>query len=122
MRVSKETPPKNGVFDGGVASFRAEKLPLSLRARRDDFKLAVSDAFFMKGVTTMQKKTKMKPPPARASLAEDDGLGRFGGGHGLRLNRLFCLSMEIHNLDGLGALSSVFAALRQLQLRARRAF
>ena len=55
------------------------------------------------------------------SLAEDDGPGRFDGQHSLRLNRLYCLSMEIHYLDGLGALSSVFAALRQLQLRAPRA-
>ena len=59
--LSTETPAKkNGVFDGGVASFRAEKLALSLRARRDDFKLAVSDASSMKCVSTMQKETKMK--------------------------------------------------------------
>ena len=95
----------------------------SLRARRNDFKLAVSDASSMKGVSTMQKGTKMKtflpsPRRERVSRNEDDGLGRFDGQHGLRLNRLYCLSMEIHYLDGLGALSSVFAALRQLQLRA----
>ena len=29
------------------------------------------------------------------------------GQHGLRLNRLYCLSMEIRDLDGLGAFSSV---------------
>ena len=57
MRVSTETPAKNGVFDGG---FRAEKLALSLRSRRDDFKLAVSHTSLMKDVSTMQKETKMK--------------------------------------------------------------
>jgi hypothetical protein len=103
----RRRPPKNGVFDGGVASLRAEKLALSLRARRDDFKLAVSDASSMKGVSTMQKGTKMKtflpsPRRERVSRNEDDGLGRFDGQHGLRLNRLYCLSMEIHDLDGLG--------------------
>ena len=78
--------PKNGVFDGGVVSFRAEKLALSLWARRDDLKLAVSDASLTKGVSTMQKESKMKtflafpgPRRERVSLAEDDGLGRFDG-------------------------------------------
>ena len=60
VHVSTETPAKNGVFDGGVANFLAEKLSLSLRASRDDFKLAVSNASSMKGVSTMQKETKMK--------------------------------------------------------------
>ena len=53
--VSMETPAKNAVFDGVVASFSAEKLALSQRARRDDFKLAVSDSSSMKGLSTMQK-------------------------------------------------------------------
>ena len=76
----RRRPPKIGVFDGGVASFRAKKPVLSLRARRDDFKLVISDASSMKGLSTMQKSTKTKTflaTPARASLAEDDGPGRF---------------------------------------------
>ena len=32
---------------------------IGLSARRDDFKLAISDAFSMKGLSTMQKETKM---------------------------------------------------------------
>ena len=53
-------PPKNGVFDGGGASLCAEKLALSPRTHRDDFKLAASNASSMKGISTMQKETKMK--------------------------------------------------------------
>ena len=98
-----------------MASFCAEKLSLSLRARRDDFKLAVSDASSMKGVSTMQKETKMKTFFASPGESESRGRGRFDGQRGLRL---YCASMD---LDGLGALSNVFAALRQLQLRAPRA-
>ena len=60
VRVSTEMLAKNGVFNGGVASVRTEKLALSQRTRRDDLKLTVSDAFSMKGVSTMQKETKMK--------------------------------------------------------------
>ena len=59
VRVSTETPAKNGVFDGGVASFRVEKLALSQRTRRDDFKLAVSGASWMNALSTMQKETKI---------------------------------------------------------------
>ena len=72
---------------GCVASFRAEKLALSLRTHRDDFKLAVSDASSMKGVSTMQKETIMKTFLASlASLAEDDGLAEdFDGQHGVIL-------------------------------------
>ena len=67
---------------GGVANFRAEKLALSLRAPRDDFKLAVSDASSMKGVSTMQKETTFHSAShGERSLAEDDGLGRFDGQH-----------------------------------------
>ena len=81
--VSTETPAKNGVFDGGVASFRAERLTLSLR---DRFNLAVSDASSMKGVSTMQKETKnlMKTflaSPGESESREDDRLGRFDGQH-----------------------------------------
>ena len=46
----RRRPPKNGVFDGVVERFRAETLALSVRTRRDDFKLAVSDASSMKGL------------------------------------------------------------------------
>ena len=59
--------------------------------------------------------------PGESESPEDERLGRFDGQHGLRLNRLYCLPMEIQDLDGLGALSSVFDALRQLQLRAPQA-
>ena len=104
-----------------MASFRAEKLALSQRARRDDFKLAVSDASLMKGLSTMQKETKMKTFPSESESRKTTDTDDFDGQYGHRLNRLYCLSMEIRDLDGLGALSSVFAALRQLELRAPRA-
>ena len=54
----------------------AKKLALSLRARRDDFKLAISDAFSMKGLSTMQKETKMKTFLASPSESESRGRRR----------------------------------------------
>ena len=60
VRVSTETPAKNGVFNVGVASFHEEKLALSQRTRHDDFKLTVSDSSSMKGLSAMQKEAKMK--------------------------------------------------------------
>ena len=68
VHVSTEMPAKDGVFDGGVANFLAGKLALSQRTRRDDFKLAVSDASSMKGLSTMQKETKMKTFLASLSI------------------------------------------------------
>jgi hypothetical protein len=56
-----------------VASFRAKKLALSLRARRDDFKLAISDASSMKGLSTMQKETKLKTFLASPGKSESFG-------------------------------------------------
>jgi hypothetical protein len=50
--VSTETPAKNCVFDGGVASFRAEKLALSLRTRRDGFKLTASELWVTRRTQT----------------------------------------------------------------------
>ena len=81
----RRSPPKMASSMGGVASFRAEKLSLSLRARRDDFKLAVSDASSMKGVSTMQKETKMKAFFASPGESESRRRGRFDGQHGLGL-------------------------------------
>ena len=66
--ISTKTPAKNGFFDGGMANFRTGKLALSQRTLRDNFKLAVSDASSMKGLSTMQKGTKIKT--FRASPSE----------------------------------------------------
>ena len=98
-------PPKSGVFDGAVASFRAKKLTPSLRARRDDFtqkmvpkvkivpvmmvpgmmvqgkdgaqiKLAISNGSSMKGLSTMQKETKIKTFLASPNESESRGRRR----------------------------------------------
>ena len=60
VRVSTEMRAINGVFDGGMASFCAGKFTLSQRTCRDDFKLAVSYASSMKGLSTRQKETEKK--------------------------------------------------------------
>ena len=68
----RSRPPKNGVFDRGVAKCHAKKLALSMRATCscDDLKLSVSDASSMKGVSTMQKETKMKTFLASSGKSE----------------------------------------------------
>ena len=71
---------------------------LKLRARRDDFKLALSGVSSMEGVSKMQKEIKMKTFLASTgeseSLGRRDGLGRFDDQHCLRLNRLIILLVD----------------------------
>ena len=82
----RRCPPKNGVFDGGVASFHTEKLALSLRVCCNDFKLAASST---KGVSTMQKESEMKTVLGSRGRRRTRTIWR--------LNRWYCLSTEIHS-------------------------
>ena len=92
----------------GVWQDSAQRSSLSLRGRRDDLKLAISDASSMKGLSAMLKffSFPQRERVSRKTTDPDD----FDGKHGL-----------VNGKDGLKALSSVFAALRQLHLRALRA-
>ena len=110
VSVSTETPAKNGVFDGAWQA-SAQRLALLQRTCRDDIKLAV--LLRWKASLRCKNKLKWRPfqlHPARASLAEDDGHGRFWRPARTPVILLVNTRFRRPQID----LSSVFAALRQL--------
>ena len=118
----RRRPPKNGVFVRGVLprkETRSVTESLPRRLQHDIYPM------LLQWKASLRCKKELNEDlfsfPQRVSRKTTD-LDDFDGQHGLCLNRLYCLSMEIHDLDVLGALSSVFAALRQLQHRLNRIF